>query len=375
MIYFDNAATGGFKPSTVIGAAYNVSKFLCANPGRSGHRLSVAGSKIVFDCRKVIADFFGGIPERVVFTKNCTEALNTAIFGCVKKGGHVITTTFDHNSVLRPLFYLEKKGDITLSVARPSENKTLEEDLLDKIRPDTFLIVMSAVSNVTGEVLPFEKIARVAKEKNIAFILDGAQAGGHIPLSLLNTGISAICVPAHKGLYSIMGCGALILSENFTPSPLIFGGTGIESQNKNQPEVLPERLESGTLPLPAIAALFEGVRYAENNMRHFGNVLYNYTEYAIKELTGKSGIKVYSAPNKAGIVSFAAEKIPSQEFADILNVDYDIAVRGGLHCSPLTHEYLNSDDSGLVRISFAPQNSVREINLCLSAIEEILSRR
>lgn len=375
MIYFDNAATGGFKPNTVISAAYNVSRFLCANPGRSGHRLSVAGSKIVFDCRKEIADFFGGTPERVVFTKNCTEALNTAILGSTKKGGHAITTVFDHNSVLRPLFHLEKKGDISLSVASPSETKTLEEDIIDSIRPDTFLIVMTAISNVTGELLPFENIARIAKERNIMFILDGAQAGGHVPISVDKTGISAVCVPAHKGLFSIMGCGALVLSETFTPQPLTYGGTGIESQNKDQPEILPERLESGTLPLPAVAAFFEGVRYAANNMRHFGDVLYNYTEYAIDNLRKESGIKVYSSPNRAGIVSFAAEKLPSQEFADILNVDYDIAVRGGLHCSPLAHDYLKTSESGLVRVSFAPQNSSREINVFLNAVAEINSRR
>lgn len=374
MIYFDNAATGGFKPQTVYDTAETVMRYLSANPGRSGHRLSVAGEKIVYSCRKELAEMFGASPERVIFTKNCTEALNIAIFGSIERGKTVITTVFEHNSVLRPLKYLEKKGVISLKIASPKEGKTLEEDIEEKIDRNVNLIVMAAVNNVSGLTLPFQKIGTLAEKHGIVFICDGAQAGGHIPLSLKKDNISALALPAHKGLFGIMGSGALILSENTDIPPFIMGGTGTESMNLFQPDSFPERLESGTLALPAIAALKEGAAYAKNNLDRFGDLLFNYTDYLIKELSAEKEIKVYSIPNRAGIVAFSADKIPSQEFADVLNADYDIAVRGGYHCSPLTHVFLNTAENGLVRVSLAPHNSSREINCFLRATAEILSR-
>lgn len=374
MVYFDNAATGGFKPRTVFETAENVMRYLTANAGRSGHRLSVAGEKIIYDTRKELAGFFGAFPERVVFTKNCTEALNLAIFGTIKGGEKIITTVFEHNSVLRPLNSLFKSGKIKLSVARPENGKTLLEEIESKITEGCDVIVMTAVSNVTGKVLPFKEAGKLAKKHKIKFILDGAQAGGHIPISLKDCGISALAVPAHKGLFGIMGAGALIIADDTEISPLIFGGTGTETFNLNQPDAMPEKLESGTLPLPAIAAFKEGVRYAGENVFNFGEVLNNYTEYVINSLSEIKNIKVYSEPNPAGIVSFAAENLPSQEFADVLNSEYDIAVRGGFHCAPLTHEFLGTAESGLVRVSLAPQNSSREINYFLRAAREIASR-
>lgn len=374
MVYFDNAATGGFKPQTVFETAENVMRYLTANAGRSGHRLSVAGERIIYDTRKELAEFFGAIPERVAFTKNCTEALNLAIFGTIKGGERVLTTVFEHNSILRPLNSLFKSGKIKLSVARPENGKSLLDNMESKITEGCDLIVMTAVNNVTGKILPFKEIGKLAKKHGAKFILDGAQAGGHIPISLKDGGISALAVPAHKGLFGIMGAGALIVADDTEISPLIFGGTGTESFNLDQPRSMPEKLESGTLPLPAIAAFKEGVRYASANINNFGEVLENYTNYVITALSKIKGVKVYSIPNPAGIVSFAAENLPSQEFADFLNSDYDIAVRGGFHCSPLTHEYLGTAENGLVRASFAPQNSSREINYFLRAVREIVNR-
>ena len=171
-----------------------------------------------------------------------------------------------------------------------------------------------------------------------------------------------------------MGAGALILSEDTEVSPLIMGGTGTETFNLNQPDCLPEKLESGTLPLPAIAAFKEGVRYAGANLNNFAEVLENYTRYVSGALRELKNIRVYSEPNPAGIISFAAENMPSQDFADILNSEYDIAVRGGFHCAPLTHKFLGTDKNGLVRVSLAPHNSTREINYFLSAAKEIASR-
>ncbi|MBE7061458.1 MAG: aminotransferase class V-fold PLP-dependent enzyme, partial [Clostridiales bacterium] len=260
MIYLDNAATGGFKPRAVTDAVHTVIRYLSANPGRSGHRLSLTGAQIVYDTRKAVGQAFNATPERVIFTKNCTEALNTAIFGTLKVGGHVITTVYEHNSVLRPLHVLKEKGLISLSIVAQTEEKPLVTAIEEQITQDTYLIVMTAASNVTGQTFPVEQVGALAKERQLLFIVDGAQAGGHIKLNVKDDNITALALAGHKGLYSIMGSGVLILNDNACVNPLLHGGTGTESHSLEQPSVYPERLESGTLNLPAIASLNEGIR-------------------------------------------------------------------------------------------------------------------
>lgn len=371
MVYFDNSATGGFKPNSVIKAGETVIKYLSANPLRSGHRLSVTGGEIVYDCRKVLADFFGATPQRVIFTKNCTEALNLAIFGTVKKGGHVITTVFEHNSVLRPLYYLQSQGVITLDVVEPINGEDIVSAIEEKITDSTYLIAVTSICNVTGLELPLKEIGRIAKKNNLLFLVDGAQGGGHIPLNLQEQNISTLCLAGHKGLCGIMGSGVLIFNEQTEISPLLYGGTGTESFSVNQPIAYPERLESGTLNLPAIACLREGVTYIKNNLLNFSILLYQNTQKIIDCLEENVKVKVYSKPNHAGIVAFKVDGLDSSEVADILNSKYDIAVRGGLHCAPKTHEYLKTTQGGLVRVSLAVQNSWGEIRYFLSALKEI----
>lgn len=373
MIYFDNAATGGFKPRAVFDAAENVMRYLSANPGRSGHRLSVAGANIVYECRRLAADIFGSNPERVIFTKNCTEALNTAIFGTLNRGGHVITTVYEHNSVLRPLYSLQKKGLISFDTADDSEIDIVRA-IEDRIRPETYLIVINAVSNVTGKILPIDKIGALAKKHNLLFIVDGAQAGGHIPVNVEKSNITALALAGHKGLYGIMGSGLLILSETADVTPLCYGGTGSESFSLSQPEYYPERLESGTLNLPAIAALSEGLRYLKNNMKNFADAVYGHTSRLIEGLSGISRVKCFSEPNPAGIVSFWIEGIESSDASDILSSEYDIGVRGGLHCAPLVHKKLGTSPEGLIRASLAVQNSSREIDFFIRAVKNICSK-
>lgn len=376
MIYLDNAATGGFKPHAVTEAAITVIKYLCANPGRSGHRLSLTGEKIITHCRERLASMFDARPERVIFTKNCTEGLNFAISGFLgaEKGGRVISTVYEHNSVLRPLFERARSGDVKLTLLSPNQNESLAAALERNISNDVRLVCVTAVSNVTGEAFDIKSVSQVCKANNIALLVDGAQAAGHIPLSLRNDGINMLAIPGHKGMFGIMGSGALILDESIQLSPVIFGGTGTESYNLYQPTNYPERLEAGTLNLPAIAALSEGAKFAADNMQNFGRRL---TETCGELITGLSdirGVNVYSRPNASGIVSFAIDGLPSAEAADILNRDYDIAVRGGLHCAPLMHRRLNTEESGLVRASLAVQNSYREINALVRAVKEISAK-
>ncbi len=374
MIYLDNAATGGFKPRAVTDACANVIRYLSANPGRSGHRLSVTGADIVYNARLKLAELFNATPERVIFTKNCTESLNLAIFGSLKIGGHIITTVYEHNSVLRPLSALQKKGLITLDIVAPSFDKDIVDSINEKITPSTYLVIANGVSNVTGESLPISKIGKLCFERGITFLCDGAQAGGHIPIDLKKDNVSLLALAGHKGLYGVMGSGVLILNDDTDLSPLIYGGTGSESFNLNQPSEYPERLESGTLNLPAIAALKEGVNYVSANIVSFGQILLRSTEYLIDELKKIDGIKIYSRPNKAGIVSFSLVNNSCTAVADILNAEYDVAVRAGLHCAPLIHNYLGSGERGLVRASLSVQNSPRELATFIRATREIANR-
>lgn len=375
MIYFDNAATGGFKPNSSLSAAENVIRNVSSNPGRSGHRLSILGEQIIDSCRQEIAEFFECESSRVIFTKNCTEALNIGIFGCVKKGGTVLISCYEHNSVLRPLYNLKERGEINIEVIYPKKDKPLEQLFEEKITPNVCLIICTSISNVTGEVMPIEKIGRVAKRFNIPFLVDGAQGGGHIPLGLEKCNASLIALAGHKGLYGIMSSGVLIVGNDVNLSPIIFGGTGTETFNQNQPTTYPERLEAGTLNLPAIASLREGVKYIKKNLPNFSQALTSQTSILIDGLNKIKGVKCYSFSNPAGIVAFSIQNVASGEVADILNSQYDVAVRGGFHCAPLTHKFLGTQDDGLVRISLAVQNTTREILYCLKCINEIANAK
>lgn len=371
MIYLDNAATGGFKIRAVTDAAENVIRYLCANPGRSGHRLSVTGAKIVYSCRERLADFFGCTPEKVIFTKNCTEALNTAIFGTAKKGGKILTTAFEHNSVLRPLTKLKNDGICDFEVINPETPEDLPYVLESKIDKDTYMIIATTASNVTGEILPVRKIGEVAKKHGLLFLADGAQGGGHIELDMKKDNISLLSLAGHKALGGIMGSGALLIGDNVDVSPLIFGGTGTESFNLNQPDTYPEKLESGTLNLPAISALSEGVRYVKENLDNFSRHLYSMTDRLITSLYKIKNVVVYSKPNKTGIVAFNVKDTASGDVADMLSEDYDIAVRAGMHCAPLMHKRLGTENGGAVRASLSVQNSSYEIDALFRAIKKI----
>ena len=373
MIYLDNAATGGFKPSAVLDSATNTMRYLLSNPTRSSHRLSLTGSKAVYNTRKTASQIFGTDVERVIFTKNCTEALNLAILGSDVCGKTVITTVYEHNSVLRPLFYLKSQGKIVLKIL-DCQREELPSSIENEIDDTTGLIVTSAISNVTGEILPVTEIAKVANKYSVPYVVDGAQAGGHISLNAVKQGISCIALAGHKGLYGLMGSGLLIIHPNYNVSPIIFGGTGTESLNTYQPQDYPEKLESGTQNLPAIVALNEGLKYSSVNLRSFSEILYNWTIWVKEELSNIKGVSVFSKNNPAGIVSFKLSNFTSGEVADVLNQEFDIATRGGLHCAPLIHKRLGTEEEGLVRASFSVQNTERELIAFISAVRKIAMR-
>lgn len=369
MIYLDNAATGGTKPSGVVNAV-NAALKLCANPGRSGHKLSLACSERVLDCRKRLSDLFDGYGfERVAFTKNCTEALNLAIFGVLKEGDHVVTTCLEHNSVLRPLERLKDAGIADYSVAPLTEGKLLPDTVAALVKDNTALVIVTSASNVTGYA-PDLKAIRALLPERVLLLVDGAQGAGHIPIAMKETGIDLLALAGHKGLHAIQGAGALLFSERVNPAPLLYGGTGSESYNLRMPEFYPDRLESGTISYPAVVSLYEGALVVKCRLKEHGATLTKLTGAFLEGLAALRGFVAYSRPNPSGIVAFRHPALPSEEIASRLD-GKGICVRGGLQCAPLAHKALGTFPDGLVRVSFSPFQSLREVNYTLRALKDI----
>ena len=372
MIYFDNAATSGSHPESVIEGVVNCIKYLNVNPGRSAHKLSVLAEEKIYKTRKLLRSFFNAEKtERVVFTKNCTEALNVAIFGTVKPGGHVIASVFEHNSVLRPLYALERKGLISLTIVKPQNgNLILASDIERAINEKTYLVCLTAASNVTGETNDYEAIGALLRSKNIIFLLDCAQAAGHLFLDMKKQNIDILCFSGHKGMNAIQGVGVLIFNEKTIVNPLLYGGSGSESF-AHLPSGYPELLESGTANLPAIISLYEACFYTSQIFKEKQKYLIKLTSILIEKLSQIKGVKLFSMQNPIGIVSFSYKEYFSQEIAGVLSDKFDIAVRGGFHCAPLTHEYLGTKTNGLVRVSLSQFNREEEIDEFIYAMKNI----
>ncbi len=367
MIYLDNAATGGEKPASVKGAVAAALES-CANPGRSGHRLSLALAQRVLDCRILLAELFGCPSfERVVFTASCTEALNILLFGTLSKGDHVVTTCLEHNSVLRPLEALARAGIIEYDVAPLVNGRLLPESVAALVREETRAAVVTSASNVTGETPDLAAIRSLLPERVLLFA-DGAQGAGHIPLRMDKTGIDGLALAGHKGLCAIQGAAALLFSERVSPRPLLYGGTGSMSFDLGMPDFYPDRLESGTLSYPAVVSLFEGALLVKEHRREWAEKLFSVTAAVHSAMQAIPRVRVRFSPNPCGIVSFEHESIPSEEAAGILSERFGIAVRGGLHCAPLMHRALGTFPDGLVRASFSPFQGMREADALLAAL-------
>lgn len=351
-VNFDNAATTFPKPASVRRALSEAISRYGGNAGRGGHRLTLATSEKVFDTRQTAADFFGAVPENVVFTLNCTHALNFAIQGIMKNGGHIIISSIEHNSVARPVYALSEKGNVFYSIAPVYDD---DEQFLDGlkrlIRHDTKAIVCTVAGNVTGRILPFREIAEICKSRSICFIADGAQACGILDVKL-SDGINILCTSGHKGLYGPAGTGLLISDGEYEISPVIQGGTGSSSMNLIQPDFLPDSLESGTVNTTGIIALKSGIDF----VRKMGtDKIYAHENRLCRKfisLLDPERVTVYRTEglNYAPVVSFNINGIPPEEAAGLLS-DRGYCLRAGLHCSPLAHKTLGTDE-GTVR--FAP---------------------
>ncbi|WP_069988090.1 aminotransferase class V-fold PLP-dependent enzyme [Massilioclostridium coli] len=377
MIYFDNAATTYPKPNQVIQAVQQGMLRYGGNPGRSGHSISMRTAEKVYQVRNLAADFFDAEVENVIFTCNCTQALNFAIKGILLNGGHVITTNLEHNSVLRPIASLAKHNNVSytiMDVYNQSE-ETILAMIKKAIRSDTKLIICTHGSNVTGQRLPIERIAKLCKEHNILFAVDGAQSAGVLPVQVRNMGIDLFCTAGHKSLYGPSGTGLLVLGNKILLETIMEGGTGTNSFRMEQPEFYPERMESGTVNTAGICGLGAGIQFLkQKGLRRIYQHEISLCRMAFLGLKGMRNIQLYTPDCAEGsylpVFIFNVKGRTSMEVVDQLN-DAGFALRGGLHCAPLIHQALGTEEIGGVRLSVSVFNKREEIQKFLSTMQKI----
>ena len=373
MIYLDNAATTRKKPNSVIKSLLNGATKFSANPGRSGHKASLDAAMEIANTRELLMKYFGASKmENVIFTSGCTESLNLAILGSAKKGGHVITTTFEHNSVLRPLFELQKNGIIEVSIAEPeNKNKITKNDISKHLKGNTYMVITTHVSNVDGAETDVEEIGKFCKENNLIYLVDSAQSAGHKCINMQKCNINLLAVAGHKGLFGCAGVGVLII-DNVNLKPIKFGGTGTDSISVFQPSELPECFESGTIATPNILSLKAGVEFVIKHQKIIDEKMKKQTKMLLNELKSIKNIKIYTDFNNLnGVVAFNIENIDSSIVAQILDEKFNICVRGGLHCAPLKHKFLKTENQGVVRVSLSYFTEDKEIEYLIHALKNL----
>ncbi len=374
MIYLDNASTTFFKPKRVKKAVKKALKHYTANASRSGHDFAVRTAMQVSKTREILASIFNCEQNMVIFTSGCTESLNLAIRGTCKKGGHIILTVYEHNSVLRVVEYLKHNYDISTTIILPEKNgKILPEQIEKAIKKNTYLLIVNHTSNVTGITQDLLSIGKIAKKYKILFLVDAAQSAGHKQIDMKKCNISMLALAGHKGLLGLQGVGALCVSKKVKISPIKFGGTGTFSESLKQPYDIPEGFESGTFSALNVISMGVGAKYAYDNLILINTKILKLAQKIINNLAKNKKIILYSNEKaESGVVSFNIVNMHPQNVATILNDKYKIAVRSGYACAPLVQKFLRTDAlGGVVRVSIGYGNSIKDIKKFLSAIEEI----
>lgn len=378
MIYMDNSATSYPKPQKVIDSVVESFENAPANPGRSSHREAVRSAHALYCARQKVAEFVNTVPENVIFTYNATYALNMAILGTVKRNGkakkiHVVTTAFEHNSVLRPLYRLEREKEIEISFLSGSDENIIcdfEKMLYSERKPD-FLII-THTSNVTGARMPVEALGKLCRKGKVAFILDASQALGYNRVDMKKDGVDILCSSGHKGLYGIMGSGFMAIAEDSLkiPSPVITGGSGIMSFEKDMPEFLPERLEAGTVGMTGIESIRAGIEYIEEvSCEYIEEYCKAMRSRILEGLSVIPKVKVYNPDcNAVSIVAFNIGDVKCDKSAQMLD-RAGICCRSGYHCAPLMHDFLKTN--GTLRLSLSHFNTFDECERVLIEIEKI----
>ncbi len=372
MIYLDNAATSYPKPPNTIPCLTDYLEKAAGNPGRSGHRLSIAASEEIYQTRAAVASFIGcDKMENIIFTQNATHALNTIIRARIQPGEHVLISDLEHNSVYRPIWRLARDGIISFDIF--SHTGDICSNIENLIRPNTSMLICTHVSNVSGYEMPVSQIASICQKNKIYFIIDASQSVGHHPLDVKQLNCDALCAPGHKGLLGLQGSGFLYVRENEGLRDVFQGGSGAHSLSPDMPEYLPDRFEAGTLPTPAILTMGLGIKYIlERDILQIEKHELKLSLLMHTHLSEIPSVKLYSKPN-SGIVAFHIENKSSDHVAELLDRK-GIYVRGGYHCAPLAHRSLQTLEHGIVRISIGAFNSMGEIEVATHHIRQIAKK-
>ena len=377
MIYLDNAATSWPKPEIVY---QTMDKFLRergGNAGHGSHSLAMAAKQTIDETRALVARFINSPDiKRIIFTLNCTESINLGLKGLLKVGDHVITSSLEHNAVIRPLWKLEQKGvKVTWLPASSQTRITSPEDIEAAILPETRMIVIIHASNVNGILQPIAEYGRIARKHNLVLMVDAAQSVGHFPVDVQADNIDLLAFSAHKGPLGPPGVGVLYLSPRVDPDTLNEGGTGSVPESPSQPEILPDKYESGTLNGSGISGLGAALKFIlGEGLDKIHNHELNLTRALIEGLTAISGVTVYHAGDlirQAPVMSFNIEGYEPGEVGVILDQAFDIKTRSGLHCSPLAHKTLGTYPRGTIRLSPGYFNTSDEIDQTIQAVKQI----
>ena len=375
MIYFDNAATTLQKPESVTRAVLEAMTSF-GNPGRGVHEPALAASRAIYDARCALARLFHGEnPARIAFTANATQALNIAIKGILSPGDHVITTVMEHNSVLRPLYELEKSG-VELTILPADKQGRVAYDAFEAaIQSNTRAIVCTHGSNLTGNLVDVGTIGAIAKARGLLLVVDASQTAGVIPIDVGKMNIDILCFTGHKGLLGPQGTGGLYVREGVAVRPLLTGGSGVQSHSKTHPIQMPTALEAGTLNAHGLAGLNAGVRYLlevgiDTIRQKELDLMWTFYE-SVKTIPGITVYGDFSSRERCPIVSLNVRDYDSSQVGDVLFSEFGIATRPGAHCAPLMHEALGTGNRGAVRFSFSHYNTMEEINTAIATLREI----
>ena len=375
MIYMGNAATTMQKPKEVVQAVAAAMESM-GNAGRGAHGASLSASRTVYDTRELLCRFFNGTsPRQIVFTANSTESLNIAIKGVLNPGDHVVTTVMEHNSVLRPLYEMKKKG-VELTFVKTDERGVMDlADLEAAIRPDTKAIVCTNGSNLTGNYVDVEAVGAVAAKYNVLFIVDASQTAGVFPIDVQKMHIDILCFTGHKSLLGPQGTGGMYVREGLEIRPLLSGGSGVQTYSKTHPKEMPTALEAGTLNGHGIAGLHAAVEYLmaegiDKIRTREQELMWRFYE-GVKDIPNVKVYGDFTTKNRCPIVTLNIGAYDSSEVGDALLMDYDISIRPGAHCAPLMHEALGTVGQGAVRFSFSHYNTEEEVDTAIRAIQEL----
>ena len=383
MIYFDNAATSWPKPPRVKEAMNQFMEEVGANPGRSGHFRSIEAARMVFETREALSVLFHAKDSsRIVFTLNATESINLALKGLLKPGNHVISSSMEHNSVMRPLRDLEKKG-IELSIVPCSKEGMLDsQEVESKIQSNTKMVVLNHASNVTGTLLPIEEVGLIARKYNLLFLVDSAQTAGAYPIDVEKDGIDLLAFTGHKSLYGPQGTGGLVIGERIKEKemiPLKQGGTGSRSEFEEQPDFLPDCFESGTPNGVGLAGLLAGVQYVlEKGVGQIRQKEMTLIKKLIMGFKKIPQVKLYGPENQGdriATLSFNVAQLSPSDMASRLEKEFGILCRPGLHCAPAAHHTLGTFPEGTIRFGLSAFNTEAEIETVIQAVSRISKQR